>query len=344
MGTTRNPHLHPPSVGGGLSRRDFVTSMAVLAAGGLSRVSAQAPKKPQIRIRSLNHIGIRVSDMERSVAFYQRVFGMPVRYMEGAPEGKVAILALSSGPEFLALYPANGQKPSIFRLGLGVPNFDRKTLEPVLATHGLKGEWRTRKTGSGDAVELMVKDPDGLEIALQDPRYCAGAGALGSMCTAWTMPPAGNPPPLRLKTWNHLSYNVSSEEKALALYMGAMDLNIKTVDYRQRQPIRLLGILETQQTINPAEKEGAGRGGPLGGHFCFGVEGFDYDKVMKTLEPHKVNARVAQSGVRMGCCNSDVEYSFKETTSVPDPDGFGCQLTDVNFCGGRGPLGQFCPA
>lgn len=344
MRKTRNWNVDQVSAGGRLTRRGFVMSLAALAASSQSALFAQAPKRPQIRVRSLNHIGIRVSDMERSVAFYQRVFGMPVRYMEGAPEGKVAILALASGPEFLALYPANGQKPSIFRMGLGVPNFDRKTLEPLLAAHGVKGEWRTRKTSGGDAVELMVKDPDGLEIALQDPRYCAGAGALGSTCTAWTMPPKGNAPPLKLKTWNHLSYNVSSEEKALALYMGVMDLNVKTVDYRQRQPIRLLGILETQQTINPAEKSGAGQGGPLGGHFCFGVEGFDYDKVMKTLEPHKVNARVAQPGIRQGCCNSGVEYSFKETTSVPDPDGFGCQLTDATFCGGRGPLGQFCPA
>ena len=55
------------------------------------------PARQLIRPRSLNNVMIAVSDLERSTAFYQRLFGTPVRY------GEAVVFRISAGPQFFAL-------------------------------------------------------------------------------------------------------------------------------------------------------------------------------------------------------------------------------------------------
>lgn len=320
-----------------LTRREF--GGALVAGAVASRAMATAPTYPPIRIRSLNHIALTVSDVSRSAAWYQRIFGMPVQFTQDLAGGKVAILALGSGPEHLALFPANGAQPAIRHLGLGVPNFDRNLIDASLKAHSVKAEWRTRRAPGGDVQELMVRDPDNLPIQLQDTRYCGGAGVLGNLCPEpWTQPPAG-PPPVRVRMWNHLSIHVADEERSVLFYQRVFDLRLKTMDFRQQAPIRILGIGAGPQTVNPYLG-----GAPGGGHFCFGVENFDFDRVAKLLEGHGI--KVQASASKPACCGSTIVYNPKETVSssmLKDPDGLGVQLTDVNFCAGSGPLGQYCP-
>ena len=94
-----------------MTRRNMLAGLASVGAAGFaqSRLAAQsphylrsAPLYPPIRVRSMNSMGITVSDVGRSVEWYQHVFGMPVQYTQDRSEGRVAILALGSGPEHLA--------------------------------------------------------------------------------------------------------------------------------------------------------------------------------------------------------------------------------------------------
>jgi len=74
----------------GITRRQLLVSLPVAA---LSRraVGAASPEglryefiqagtaSPPIRVRTISHFGLAVSDPKRSVDFYQGLFGMPVQ-------------------------------------------------------------------------------------------------------------------------------------------------------------------------------------------------------------------------------------------------------------------------
>jgi catechol 2,3-dioxygenase-like lactoylglutathione lyase family enzyme len=319
-----------------LSRRAFGLSLAALA---LSPRAIAQGRKPVLPVRSINHFGLSVSDVGRSVDWYQRVFGLPVQFTQDGAEGKVAILGLRTAPQFIALYPANGAKPAIRQMGLGLANFNRKSLATALDTHGTKAEWRTRKAQGGDVDELIVRDPDGLVIQVQDERHCGGGGALGDRCPQpWRMAPAGKPPvPVRM--WNHLSYAVTDAERAIKFYQDVFGLRIKVTDYRQQQAIKILGFESGPQTVNPYFSKGA----PLSGHICFGVEGFEWDVVAKQLADHGITVPPA-AATRTGCCNSGIEYNPKETMMIRDPDGLMVQLVHWSFCAGTGRFGEVCGA
>ena len=81
-----------------LSRRHLLASLAGLAVA--PRVIAQA--SPPIPVRGLNHLHLTVSNVQRSLEFYQRVLGMPLAGMQGVEadwqKPVVPMLAIGSGP------------------------------------------------------------------------------------------------------------------------------------------------------------------------------------------------------------------------------------------------------
>jgi catechol 2,3-dioxygenase-like lactoylglutathione lyase family enzyme len=62
---------------GGVTRRQLVQALAalMLPAGVLSQEAAPAPA-PIVRGLGVNHVGLTVSDIERSFVFYQKLFGV----------------------------------------------------------------------------------------------------------------------------------------------------------------------------------------------------------------------------------------------------------------------------
>src|SRR5262245_4538616 len=105
---------------GQVSRRDVVLALSTLftSAGATAGAAGQTTKAP-IAARTLNHASISVADVDRSVQFYQSVFGMRVISREGvaanpiagggqaAPgAGVVVNLAPGPGPEFIGIYKA----------------------------------------------------------------------------------------------------------------------------------------------------------------------------------------------------------------------------------------------
>ena len=81
---------------GRLSRRDLVLTLAALAAAPLP-IAAQSPA---LKPRTLNHVSLIVSDLDRSVAFYQRVFGL------GVKSKQTGGVNLAVGDQFLGIYQA----------------------------------------------------------------------------------------------------------------------------------------------------------------------------------------------------------------------------------------------
>src|SRR5687767_9958662 len=99
-----------------LDRRSFLAVLPALAM--TPRVLAQTPARPPFRVNGLSQVTLTVSDVARSLQFYQGLFGMPIQ----ARQGSTVLLRIGSGPRFLALrQAASGEQPSISALGFGVP-------------------------------------------------------------------------------------------------------------------------------------------------------------------------------------------------------------------------------
>ena len=154
---------------GRLSRRDLVLTLAALAAAPLP-ARAQAPA---LRPRSLNHASLIVPDVERSVAFYQRVFGLQVKSKQTGG------VNLAVGDQFLGIYQAGGNAAAqINHFCFGLESFDPEHTVAALGASGVKGESRVR-----DGVpQVYCTDPDNLRVQLQDVSFCGGVGALGNDC------------------------------------------------------------------------------------------------------------------------------------------------------------------
>jgi len=112
-------------------RRGFLVMLPAMAM--TPRLFAQSPALPKFRANGLSQITLTVSDVQRSLDFYQGLFGMPVQ----ARQGSTVLLRIGNGPRFLALKAAAaGERPSISALGFGVQDFSIGRAMQVLAAHG----------------------------------------------------------------------------------------------------------------------------------------------------------------------------------------------------------------
>jgi catechol 2,3-dioxygenase-like lactoylglutathione lyase family enzyme len=156
---------------GRLSRRELLGALALLA--GAATTTAAAPVG---RVASFNHVSVFVPDVQKSVAFYQDLFGLPILTRQDPG------VNLNCGAGFLGIYPlpANATASRIDHLCLGIENFDADAVLKQLTDRGLKGSIRLR----GDTKELYFTDPDGIRVQLQDVKYKGGTGVLGDKSPA----------------------------------------------------------------------------------------------------------------------------------------------------------------
>lgn len=152
---------------GEITRRELLGAIASLMM--MSSVAMAA--EPAIgTVKQLNHVTIFVKDVQKSVEFYQELFGMPV--LTPQPPG----FNLKAGTGFVGIYPARGEPTGINHFCLSLDDFDADRVLKKLKNHGLNGSIRLR----GDTKELMFTDPDNIRVQLQDVSYTGGVGPLGN--------------------------------------------------------------------------------------------------------------------------------------------------------------------
>ena len=169
---------------GAITRRELVMSLAVMfTAQSSSKVAAQQTV-PQIPVQTLNHVTLTVSDVSRSVEFYQKLFGMPLVTTQGTEAdwnaSAVPVLGIGNGPQFIAF--AHGDTPGINHYCLGMQGFDTSQVVSTLNEHGIEARVRLRADSDPPAEELIFRDPDGIPVQLQDVSYCGGSGVQGNLC------------------------------------------------------------------------------------------------------------------------------------------------------------------
>lgn len=334
-----------------ISRRALLA--AIPAALAAPRLFAQAP--PPIQVRKLTYFSLNVSDVARSVDFYQGLFGMPIQ----ARQGSTVLLRVGMGPQFLALAPAGAAPPRFDRLGLSVQDFAADRVMQQLLAHGLTagegsegslsgGPMKARLVSRGATRELYFGDPDGIVVQLHDTAFCGGGGTLGEMCGPIEASPKKGL--IAVQGWSHLTAFVGDAERANGFYQRVFGLNVQA---RQGPTAPLLGVGDRIQFIMFGGGVGARGGGqprPASiNHICLNLAGFDRDGILKTLESYGIKPRgntpgtpplISYVSLRMpnrgGAPEGTPELYFT------DPDGLLIQLQDVRYCGGSGYLGDVC--
>lgn len=161
-----------------------------------------APRKGLIAVKDLSHFTLFVSDVQRSMAFYQGLFAMPIQ----AHQGPTPLLGVGSEGQFLTLAGggpgragAAPSQPAINHASFRMENFNPDRVLETLTEYGIKprGDARgpagplvsyvsVRQANRGGAKdgtpELYFTDPDGILMQIQDVTYCGGAGLLGEIC------------------------------------------------------------------------------------------------------------------------------------------------------------------
>jgi catechol 2,3-dioxygenase-like lactoylglutathione lyase family enzyme len=151
---------------GQMSRRELLGALAAIVVAA----PATAADQPAIgTVKQLNHVTLFVQDVQKSVTFYQSLFGMPV--LTPQEPG----INLKAGSGFIGVYPAQGRATGINHVCLGLDNFAPDIVLKKLTDRGLDANIRLR----GDTKELYFTDPDGVRVQLQDVRYRGGVGPLG---------------------------------------------------------------------------------------------------------------------------------------------------------------------
>lgn len=154
-----------------LTRRQLVSALLASAAGASilpAEAQLQSSLPPPAAVgRSMNHVSLSVSDVQRSADFYSRVIGMQIisRPANGG-------LNMGLGAEsFLGLYEL-GNPGGMHHLCIGVDNYNADALAERLQGHGIDASVNrdpANRTSGGD--QLYFTDPDGILVQLAQHSY-----------------------------------------------------------------------------------------------------------------------------------------------------------------------------
>ncbi|HEY2382205.1 MAG TPA: VOC family protein [Terriglobia bacterium] len=339
-----------------ISRRNLLQSLPFFAIAPrfLSQTS-----KPVVSVKALNYFALEVSDMKRSLDFYQGLFGMPVQLHR---DGGV-LLRIGNGPQFMSLMPAGSNPPRIVpNVGMSVGNFNADRIVATLLEHGVTKAQASDPGLSGGPMKVRIKmrdrtqevylgDPDGLVLQLQDTSFCGGSGPLGNMCLA-KPEPSPKQGLMAVKNLSHFTINSSDGNRSNAFYREVFGL-----PDRSKQGAAVgLGVGPGVMFLMFAGG-GGGRGGAPAApkpasinHVCMNMENFVPDAVMKTLASYGIPQRENPQGP-VGPLKSYISLRMENRGGAPggtpelyftDPDGLLLQLQDVTYCGGAGFLGNVC--
>jgi catechol 2,3-dioxygenase-like lactoylglutathione lyase family enzyme len=136
---------------GRLSRRELIQTLTAMAAAAAGTSASAAA----LKAGSINHTSVLVSDMTRSLDFYNRVFGLSL-VNEDKPN---KISRLGIGGKVLVSLRVEPPAGSIDHFAIGVEGFNREVVTEELKTMGLTPRENLE-------FGFHVKDPDGANVQI----------------------------------------------------------------------------------------------------------------------------------------------------------------------------------
>lgn len=129
-----------------------------------------APTSPAFATLGLDHVVLRVADMDRAMGFYCGVLGM----REERRVERIGLVQLRAGASMVDLVPTkddadrNGRDMDHF--AIRVAPWDAEAIRAHLAGHGYATEPAAMRNGAeGDGWSIYVDDPDGNTVELKGP-------------------------------------------------------------------------------------------------------------------------------------------------------------------------------
>lgn len=119
-----------------------------------------------IRLRGIDHVVLRVKDMEAMRRFYCDVLG--AEHVAYRPKFRMSHLRVGSALIDLVEGERTGQ--NMDHLCLQVEPFDQEAIVAQLKKHGVSvGEIKTRYGAQGNGVSIYLTDPEGNMVELKGP-------------------------------------------------------------------------------------------------------------------------------------------------------------------------------
>jgi catechol 2,3-dioxygenase-like lactoylglutathione lyase family enzyme len=144
---------------GTLNRQQLIQGLraAVAPISMVAPAHADTSTMSTFRGRSLNHVTLSVTDVERSQEFYSRLLGgtMSCRSIEADKGAKVESATLALSDCFIALFKLG--EPKVHHFCVGVENFSIDT-----ALEKLKSDFPESQPIVYRGEELYFRDPDGI--------------------------------------------------------------------------------------------------------------------------------------------------------------------------------------
>jgi catechol 2,3-dioxygenase-like lactoylglutathione lyase family enzyme len=127
-----------------------------------------------IRITAIDHVVLRVGNLERAIEFYEKVLNCHVERRLDQPK----LVQLRAGASLIDLVPAPASPRAVEgaagrnmdHFAVRVEEFDAAALAAHLRRHGIEvGEVRERYGAEGYGPSLYISDPDGNTVELKGP-------------------------------------------------------------------------------------------------------------------------------------------------------------------------------
>jgi glyoxylase I family protein len=133
------------------------------------KTAARADTNPALRVKGLDHVVLRVADMDRAIAFYEEVLGLHVeRRLES-----IGLVQLRAGASMIDLVPRTEDEDdgrNMDHFAVRIEAMDVPALTAHLQRHGIDpGEVRRRYGAEGYGSSIYVTDPDGNTVELKGP-------------------------------------------------------------------------------------------------------------------------------------------------------------------------------
>ncbi len=121
-------------------------------------------------IKGLDHVVLRVADIDRAIRFYCEVLGCA----EERRVESIGLVQLRAGAALIDLVPAESAPAigagNMDHFALRIDPFDEADLRAHLTAHGVEvGEVARRYGAEGHGPSLYLQDPDGNTVELKGP-------------------------------------------------------------------------------------------------------------------------------------------------------------------------------
>lgn len=124
---------------------------------------------PALRIKGLDHVVLRVADIDRAIAFYGEVLGCPIERRLPA----IGLVQLRAGTAMIDLVPRSEDEDAgrnMDHFAVQIEAMDVPALCAHLRRHGVDpGTVQRRYGAEGYGSSVYITDPDGNTVELKGP-------------------------------------------------------------------------------------------------------------------------------------------------------------------------------